>query len=130
MQVNLTVFVVDDERVVRDSICALLRANGMTVEPYASAEEFLAAYQPTRRGCLVQDVRLQGMSGMELHRQLINMGSPLPVIIISGQADDEMIAQATEAGAVAVLCKPVPYQKLLNHIEEAFRIDAARHDSY
>ncbi len=121
-----TVFLVDDERAVRDSVCALLKANGLRVESFASGEDFLAAYHPGRTGCLVQDVRLEGMSGIELHQCMIDAGSPLPVIMISGHADDEMAANALTAGALAVLYKPVPYKELLAQIRKAFEIDADR----
>lgn len=121
-----TVFLVDDERAVRESVCALLKANGLQVESFASGEEFLSAYHAGQPGCLVQDVRLEGMSGIELHHRMIAAGSPLPVIMISGHVDDEMAANAVAAGALAVLYKPVPYKELLDHIRKAIAIDAER----
>jgi two-component system response regulator TtrR len=101
-----TVFIVDDDEAVRDSLRWLLEANGYRVRAYDSAESFLAAYDPTIVGVLIADVRMPGMSGLELQEQLIVRGSPLPIVFITGHGDVPMAVSTVKKGAVDFLEKP------------------------
>ena len=118
-----TVFVVDDNPGVRKSVQALLQAANLAVETYASAAEFLAAYDPRRAGCLVLDVRLKGESGLDLQDELRKRDVTLPVIIMTGYADVPTSVRAFKAGAVDFLRKPVPPKKLVAQIQEAIAND-------
>ena len=118
-----TVFVVDDNASVRKSLQALVAATGLAVETYASAAEFLAAYDPKRAGCLVLDVRLRGESGLDLQDELRRREVTLPVIVMTGYADVPTSVRAFKSGAVDFLRKPVPPQKLLAQIREAVEVD-------
>jgi len=112
-----TIFIVEDDAAVRRSLMALLSLLNLPVECYASATEFLEAYEPTRRGCLVLDVRLGGGSGIDLHSRIVSAGSSLPTIFITGHALP-MISDETR-GVVAVLQKPFRPQRLLEAIRRA-----------
>ena len=124
-----TVFVVDDNASVRKSLQALIAATGLAVETYASAAEFLAAYDPTRAGCLVLDVRLRGESGLDLQDELRRRAVTLPVIVMTGYADVPTSVRAFKSGAVDFLRKPVPPQKLLAQIREAVEVDRRARDA-
>jgi FixJ family two-component response regulator len=117
-----TVFVVEDDAAVRRSLTALLGLLDLPVECYASATEFLEAYEPTRRGCLVLDVRLGSGSGIDLHSRIVGAGSCLPTIFITGHALP-MISEDTR-GVVAVLQKPFRPQRLLEAIRQAVDLPA------
>jgi two-component system response regulator FixJ len=119
MEIEPTVFVVDDDPAARDSVAALVASHGLKVEDFASAEEFLAARDPARRGCLIADVRMAGMSGLELQERLVARGDSLPVIIITGFADIPMAVRAMQAGAVTFLEKPCADQELWQSIQVA-----------
>lgn len=114
-----TVHVVDDDPAMRHSLTWLIGSLGVQVEPFASAEEFLRAVRPDQPGCLVTDVRMPGMSGLELQDTLARTGSLLSVIVISGHADVPMAARAFRAGAVDVIEKPFNDQVLLDRVHEA-----------
>ena len=101
-----TVYVVDDDEAAADSVAALTASVGMKAETFNSAEEFLAEHDRTRSGCLVLDIRLKGMSGLELQEALAAQGSDIPIIFISGHADREMSRKAMSNGAVTCLEKP------------------------
>ena len=118
-----TVFVVDDNPGVRKSLQALVEAAGLAAETYASAAEFLAAYDPGRAGCLVLDVRLRGESGLDLQDELRKRNAILPIIIITGYADVPAAVRAFKGGAVDFLRKPVPPKKLIAQIREALELD-------
>jgi FixJ family two-component response regulator len=118
-----TVFVVDDNPSVRKSIQTLVEAAGLRAETYASAGEFLAAYDPGRAGCLVLDVRLRGESGLDLQDELRKRGAILPIIIMTGYADVPAAVRAFKGGAVDFLRKPVPPKKLIAQIHEAIEGD-------
>ena len=119
MNSDKSVFVVDDDPGARESVAALVKSRGLQVLTFGSAEDFLEAYNPSQRGCLVVDVRMPGMSGLELQERLASMGSTLPVIIITGHADVPMAVRAMHAGAVTFLEKPTAEQELLANIEKA-----------
>lgn len=119
-----TVFIVDDDEPVRDSIGLLLDTVGITHECYGSAQDFLKDYDHTRTGCLVLDIRMPGMSGLELQDQLIAENSPVPIIFITGHGDIPMAVEAMRKGAVDFIRKPFRDQELLDRIQEALSTDA------
>lgn len=118
-----TVFVVDDDQAARDSLGTLLAANGLHVETFCSAEEFLEIYEPSRHGCLVLDAHLPGMSGLDLQDYLSARGSCIPIIFVTGCADVQMCGRAFRAGAYHFLEKPVSGQELLHHVHAAIEED-------
>ena len=119
-----TVFVVDDDFGVRSSIRVLMKSIGLPATPYASAKEFLAAYDAAQPGCLVLDIRMPGMSGLELQEELNSRGAVLPVIFVSGHADIPMAVEAMRHGAFDFLQKPFRDQDLLDRINQALDKDA------
>jgi RNA polymerase sigma factor (sigma-70 family) len=124
-----TVFVVDDNASVRKSMQALVEAAGLAVETYASAGEFLAAYDARRAGCLVLDIRLRGESGLDLQDELRRRNAILPIIIMTGYADVPASVRAFKGGAVDFLRKPVPPKKLVAQIREAIEVDRRARDA-
>lgn len=124
-----TVFVVDDDAAVRDSIMELVESVGLPAEAYASANDFLDNLRPEKPGCLVLDVRMAGISGLELQQRLNELGLRLPVIMLTGHGDVPMAVQAMKAGAVDFLQKPCRDQALLDSINAALAVDAAARDS-
>ena len=114
-----TVFVVDDDDAMRKSLTWLIGSVGLAVETYDGAAAFLAAWSDERPGCLVLDVRMPGMSGLELQDTLARRGSALPVIVITGHADVPMAVRALKAGAVDFIEKPFNDQVLLDRIHDA-----------
>jgi FixJ family two-component response regulator len=119
-----TVFIVDDDEAYRDSLVELVASVGLHCECFASALDFLAAYDPGRAGCLVLDVRMARMSGLALQAQLKAMGATLPIVFISGHGDLEMAVKAIKDGAVDFVQKPYREQQLLDAINEALLRDA------
>ncbi len=119
MDNSVTVFIVDDDPAARGSVAALAGSHGLAAEAFASAEEFLAAYRPGRRGCLIADVRMAGMSGLDLQQRLAAQGDPLPVIVITGFADIPMAVRAMRNGAITFLEKPCPTQELWQSVQAA-----------
>jgi FixJ family two-component response regulator len=101
-----TVFIVDDDEAVRDSLRWLLEANGYRVRAYVSAESFLEDYDPNQVGVLIADVRMPGMSGLELQEQLIARKAPLPIVFITGHGDVPMAVTTMKKGAIDFLEKP------------------------
>lgn len=118
------VYVVDDDRAVRDSLHLLLKSAGMVSEGFESAGAFLAVFQPDRIGCLVADIRMPGMNGLELQQELVSRKVEIPVIFITGHGDVPMAVNAMKAGAVDFLTKPFRNQDLLDRIETA--LESAR----
>lgn len=114
-----TVFVVDDDPGVGDSIRLLLRSVGLRAETFLSADEFLEAFDPDRAGCLVLDVRMPGMSGLDLQEVLRDRNSTLPIIFVTAHGDIPMAVDAVKAGAVDFLQKPFRDQELLDKIHGA-----------
>jgi FixJ family two-component response regulator len=103
---NGTIFIVDDDEADRDSLAALLSTYGFQPQTYGSAQEFLADFAPTSRGCLLLDVRLPGMSGLDLQERLAQQGVHLPVIVITAYGDVPTAVRAMKAGAVEFIEKP------------------------
>ena len=123
-----TVFVVDDDEDARDSVCVLVRSMGIRAEPFASAEEFLACYVEGRPGCLVTDVRMLGMSGIELQEKLIERNISLPVIVLTAYARTRVTVRAMAAGAVTLLEKPYDEEELWDAIRKALARDAEQRE--
>jgi FixJ family two-component response regulator len=121
-----TVAVIDDDPDIREALRGLLRSVGLGVELFGSVQEFLAAFQRERPGCLVLDVRLPGRSGLDLQEELARADIHFPVIFISGHADVPMSVRAMKAGAIEFLTKPVRDQDLLDAIQLAIAKDRAR----
>jgi two-component system response regulator DctR len=120
-----TVFVVDDDAAVRDSIQELVGSVGLQTEGYASADAFLKDFRPQRPGCLVLDVRMAGMSGLVLQERLNELEALIPVIVLTGHGDVPMAVQAMGNGAVDFIQKPYREQALLDSINAALARDAA-----
>jgi two-component system, LuxR family, response regulator FixJ len=114
-----TVFVVDDDAAARESVLALVSLKGVPAKGFTSAEEFLAQFDPQHTGCLVVDVRMTGMSGLQLLQQLQTRGSTLPTIVITGYADVPMAVRAMQSGAMTFLEKPCQDQELWHAIQQA-----------
>ncbi len=123
MNSEATVVLVDDDQNVRDALKWLIESVDLQVDAYASATEFLESFVPTEPGCLVLDVRMPGMSGLELQENLAAHNCGLPVIIITGHADVAMCIRAFKGGAFAFLEKPVNQQDLLEQIRKAIELD-------
>jgi RNA polymerase sigma factor (sigma-70 family) len=121
-----TVFVVDDDPGVADAIRLLLRSVGLPSEAFGSAKDFLESYDSGRAGCLVLDVRMPGMSGLDLQARLKEMGSTLPIIFVTAHGDVPMAVDAVKAGALDFVQKPFRDQELLDKIQEALEADAHR----
>ena len=129
MESGPTVFVVDDDQAVRECVRRLVESVHLHAETFSSADEFLKAYNPVCLGCLVVDVRMPGMSGLELQQRLVDLGYALPVILLSGYGDVSVAVRAMKAGAVSFLEKPFNDHLLLDTIREAIEKDAQnRHD--
>jgi RNA polymerase sigma factor (sigma-70 family) len=119
-----TVFVVDDDPGVRNSIRFLLGTVGLVAETFPSGDEFLEAYDPARSGCLVLDVRMPGMSGLDVQERLHALGSHLPIIFITAHGDVPMAVGAVKAGAMDFIQKPFREQELLDKIQHALEADS------
>lgn len=120
-----TVFIIDDDAAVRDSIQELVESVGLRAQSYASGQAFLDDFQPQRAGCLVLDVRMAGMSGLQLQQKLNERGAGIPVIIITGHGDVPMAVRALQAGAADFIQKPYRDQLLLDSINKALAADVA-----
>jgi FixJ family two-component response regulator len=120
-----TVTVIDDDDAVRSSLKLLLKSVNLPVVVYASAQEFLPRYILDQPGCLVVDVRMPGMSGLELQQQLNLKGATIPVIFITGHGDISMAVEAMQHGAFDFLQKPFRDQDLLDRVQRALEKDAA-----
>ena len=119
-----TVFVVDDDSEVRDTLQWLVASVGLNIETFASAQEFLNAYDPKRPGCLVTDVRMPGMSGIELQAKLMAEEVTLPIIIVSGYADVPTAVRSMKGGAIDFVEKPFNEQMMLERIQLSILEDA------
>jgi FixJ family two-component response regulator len=115
--------VVDDDASVREALANLISSVGYDVELYASAEEFLASTDASTATCLVLDLRMPGMGGLELQRRLAAEGRETPVIVVTAHGDDEARAESIAAGAVAFLNKPFKEETLLGAIDSALALN-------
>ena len=121
MPEELVVSIVDDDVSVRRSTRRLLRCSGFRVEAFASAEEFLDSESARNTACLILDLRMPGMNGLELQRRLSQNGHRVPIIFLSAQASEEDERSALNAGAVKFLRKPISKEALLSAIREALK---------
>jgi FixJ family two-component response regulator len=117
------VFVIDDDRMIRDGLQSLIRSVGLRVETFASAQDFLGTKRPDTPACLVLDVRMPGLSGLDLQLKLRDDGIPIPVIFITGHGDIPMSVRAMKEGAHEFLTKPVRGQDLLDAVQKALASD-------
>jgi FixJ family two-component response regulator len=126
-EITPTIYVIDDEIAIGIALQRLLRSVGLEVRTFTSAQEFLSAKLQDAPGCLVLDVHMPGMSGLEIQERLAAAGICLPVIFLTGQADIEMTVRAMKAGAVEFLTKPLHEQKLLDAIQAALQRHRIEH---
>ena len=117
------VFVIDDDESIREALKSLIRSVGLTVETFASAQEFLQSNRPDVPACLILDVRMPGLSGLDLQRELTEAHIHIPIIFITGHGDIPMSVRAMKAGAVEFLTKPFRDQDLLDAIQQALDRD-------
>jgi FixJ family two-component response regulator len=127
-EADATVFVVDDDAPMRESLKNLIRSVGLRAELFASAQEFLRSKRPDAPSCLVLDVRLPGLSGLDLQRRTTEAGLEIPIIFITGHGDIPMSVRAMKAGAVEFLTKPFRDQDLLDAIQQALEHDRKARD--
>src|SRR5438552_5225752 len=121
MPEDIIVSIVDDDASVRRSTRRLLRSSGFRAEAFASAEEFLDSKSAGETACLILDLRMPGMNGLELQRRLSQNGNPVPIIFLSAQASEEDERSALRSGAVQFLRKPVSKEALLGAIRDALK---------
>ncbi len=119
------VFVVDDDSSIREAIAILVKLAGLSVETFGTAQEFLRSKRPDLPGCVVLDVELPGLSGLDLQRELTAHGIKLPIIFITGYGDIPMSVRAMKAGALEFLTKPFRDRDLLDAIQQALERDCA-----
>jgi len=124
-----TVFVVDDDDAVRTALRLLIKSVGLPVETYPSAQEFLDAFDGDRAGCLVLDIRMPGMSGLELQQHLNALHAITPIVFITGHGDVPMAVEAMQHGAVDFIQKPFRDQDLIDRINQALDRDRANRNS-
>jgi two-component system response regulator TtrR len=124
---DATIFLVDDDPIALRALAALVKVVFPRVRTFASAAEFLAAYRGHYSGCLVLDVAMPGMSGLELHRKLIHDKINMPVIYVTGHGNVPMAVEAMQMGAVDFLEKPVQEHRLWDSIRKALELDAQTH---
>jgi len=127
MNDNQTVFIVDDDEGVRDGLSLLLATVGVSCELYESAQQFLDTYDEDNRGCLVLDIRMPRMTGLDLRKKLLEIGCTLPFIFIAGHGDIPMAVEAMRRGALDFIRKPFREHDLLERINEALNIDENAH---
>jgi two-component system, LuxR family, response regulator FixJ len=126
---NAVVMVVDDDAGVRNAMRSLLKSVGLNSQLHASAREFLSNYSPAQAGCLLLDIRMPGMSGLELQHELNLRGATIPVIFMTGHGDVPMAVEAMQHGAFDFLQKPFRDQDLLDRIQKAITRDAKLRES-
>jgi len=120
------VYVVDDDEAVRDSLTLLLKAVGLASQTFSSAAEFLNHYDLEQHGCLVADIRMPGMSGLDLQDELNQRGAQIPLIFITGHGDVPMAVDAMKSGALDFIEKPFRDQDLLDRVHQALTQDKER----
>jgi two-component system, LuxR family, response regulator FixJ len=125
-----TVFLIDDDASVRDSLSLVLSLKGMRTQLFATAETFLETYRPNWRGCVLTDLQMPEMSGLELQRALLDRGISLPVVVLTAHGDVQTTRLAMKSGAFDFLEKPVNDEVLLDVLRNAIREDSLRHDEH
>jgi FixJ family two-component response regulator len=124
--VQQTVFIVDDDPAIRDGLCNLLESVGLRSDLFTSAEDFLLRWKPERPGCMMLDVRLPGITGVELQERMQQSGIAVPIIFMTAHGDIPMVRKVMKAGAVEFLTKPFQKEEMLHAVEQAFAWDRAR----
>lgn len=127
MERKATVFIIDDDVGARESLAALVARKGLAVETFASTEDFLANYDPAREGCIVLNVRMPSLSGLDLLRQLKARQHSIPVVVLTSSADIATAVRAMQEGAVSFLEKPCQEQELWEAIQRALAIEHSQH---
>lgn len=118
---DAVVCIVDDDAAVRDSLAVLLSTAGLKVETYGSGEEFLRSWDPAQAGCLVLDIRMPGISGLDLLERLNESRSRIPVVVITGHGDVKIAVKAMKLGALDFIEKPFKYEAIMGSINDALR---------
>jgi two-component system response regulator FixJ len=126
MKVEQIVYVVDDDQGIREGLSLLLETTGQLVKSYSNAVDFLDDYDNTMRGCLILDIRMPRMTGLDLQKKLNDCGASLPIIFITGHGDIPMAVEAMRQGALDFIRKPFREQDLLDRINQALLIDVGR----
>jgi FixJ family two-component response regulator len=126
MAVEQIVYVVDDDEGIREGLSLLLETTGQLVKSYSNASDFLDEYVNTMRGCLILDIRMPRMTGLDLQKKLNEFGATIPIIFITGHGDIPMAVEAMRQGALDFIRKPFREQDLLDRINQALLIDAGR----
>lgn len=124
-----TVFIVDDDPAIRIAMQALMESVNLAHEIFSSGDEFLEQADATRAGCLVLDIRMPGLGGLELQQELLDSGNTLPIIFITGHGDVPMAVDAMQKGAVDFIQKPFRDQDLLDRVSEAIKTDEERREA-
>jgi two-component system response regulator FixJ len=119
MAAETCVYVVDDDEAVRDSLSVLLEVNGYTSRAFSSAQEFLAAAPTLRPGCLIADIRMPRMDGLEMQQRLIERALPFPLIVVTGHGDVPLAVRAMKAGALDFIEKPFTAETILDGVKDA-----------
>ena len=125
---DLTVFIVDDDASVRDALSLVFSVRGYRTAVFSGAEDFLKAWQANWMGCLLIDIRMPGMDGLSLQDRLIEMGSTIPVVVITGHGDVDSARRAFKAYAIDFLEKPVDHDKMIDAVEQAFNSQSSMRD--
>lgn len=121
-----TIYIIDDDEPMRLALDSLFRSVGFATQTFTSTSDFMAAKRPDGEGCLVLDIRLQGMSGLDFQDQLVRTGVSLPVILMTGHGDIPMSVRGMKAGAIDFLTKPFRDQDMLDAVASALKHDRAR----
>lgn len=119
-----TVFVIDDDAAVRQSLCWLVESVGWRVRAFGSAQPFLDSYSPDQPGCVITDVRMPGVGGLQLQQQMVERGNAIPLIMMTGYGDVQTAVRAMKAGAIDFLEKPYNDQALLDLVAQAIAKDS------
>jgi two-component system response regulator FixJ len=127
---DATVFLIDDDASVRDSLSLLLSLKGMRTQPFAAARAFLETYRPEWRGCVLTDLQMPEMSGLDLQQALNDRGISLPVVVLTAHGDVRTTRLAMKSGAFDFLEKPIDHEMLVDVLKNAIREDAFRHEEH
>lgn len=128
MKNSTCVFIVEDDTAVREVLGLVIETAGLAFQAFESAEQFLDAYSPGTRGCLLLDVNLQGLNGLELQAEMTQHQINLPIIFLTGNGNIPMTVRAMKAGAADFLTKPVPSKVLIERIQAVLQLEAQRHE--
>jgi two-component system, LuxR family, response regulator FixJ len=127
---DATVFLIDDDASVRDSLSLLLSLKGMRTQPFAAAQAFLDTYRPEWRGCVLSDLQMPEMTGLDLQQALKERGISLPVVVLTAHGDVRTTRFAMKSGAFDFLEKPIDHDILVDVLKNAIREDAIRHEAH